>query len=228
MSWVSHDLEPYVIQRHIGIKISFLALAIGSYAPDLATKWFAYGTFGVKAHNPAQFHRGWPGAGFTHSLTFGLAVAVVIYAVSRSRGWALGFLIGQWAHALTDTLDTVGTMLFFPWTKLFSVGLQRYSVHTGRFEDAASYFSGLGFVWDAFWLLLVVVNWRVLTRQYFLDSIVPADRLWSRLGRVFPEAALLGLYRACFFYGAARLAGWLFWAHVIHDYPFDLSWGGPH
>jgi hypothetical protein len=31
-----------------------------------------------------------------------------------------------------------------------------------------------------------------------------------------------------FFYGFARLAAWLIWAHVVNDYPFDLSWGGPY
>ena len=36
------------------------------------------------------------------------------------------------------------------------------------------------------------------------------------------------LYRAMFFYGIARWVAWLVWAHVFNDYPFDLSWGGPH
>jgi hypothetical protein len=37
MSWVSHDLEPYVIQRYMGKKVAFVPLLLGSYAPDLAT-----------------------------------------------------------------------------------------------------------------------------------------------------------------------------------------------
>ena len=69
MSWVAHDAEPYVIQKHLGKRIAFVPLLIGSYAPDMATKWFVYGAglFGVelKADNPAQFHRGYPGVGFT-------------------------------------------------------------------------------------------------------------------------------------------------------------------
>ena len=72
MSWVAHDVEPYVIQKHLGRRIAFVPLLLGSYAPDLATKWFVYGVgvFGVsfKADDPAQFHRGYPGVGFTHSL----------------------------------------------------------------------------------------------------------------------------------------------------------------
>ena len=114
MSWVAHDAEPYVIQKHLGRRVAMVPLLLGSYAPDMATKWFVYGVslFGVslKADNPAQFHRGYPGAGFTHSLAFGVVVAALIYAIWRSRIWAVSFLIGQWAHALTDALDTVGTI----------------------------------------------------------------------------------------------------------------------
>ncbi len=67
----------------------------------------------------------------------------------------------------------------------------------------------------------------MLTRAYFREVIVPADGTWGWFGRYLPETALLALYRAPFFYGAARWVAWLVWAHVLHDYPFDLSWGGP-
>ena len=40
--------------------------------------------------------------------------------------------------------------------------------------------------------------------------------------------ALLVFYRAAFFYGTSRWIAWTIWAHVIHHYPYDLSWGGPH
>ncbi len=33
MSWAAHDLEPYSIQRHLGIKVAFIPLLIGSYSP---------------------------------------------------------------------------------------------------------------------------------------------------------------------------------------------------
>ena len=82
MSWAAHDLEPYAFQKHLGLKVAFVPLLIGSYAPDLMTKWFVYGIhlgpWALKASNPAQFHRGWPGVGFTHSLTFGVLSGLVI------------------------------------------------------------------------------------------------------------------------------------------------------
>src|SRR5918995_1612125 len=103
MSWAAHDLEPYAIQRHLGGKVAIVPLLIGSYSPDAATKWFVYGisAFGVDvgADDPAEFHRGWPGVGFMHSLPFGVVVALLILFVFKSRIWALSFLIGQWAHS---------------------------------------------------------------------------------------------------------------------------------
>ena len=233
MSWAAHDLEPYAIQRHLGGRVAIVPLLIGSYAPDLATKWFVYGVgaFGrnLEAGDPVQFHRGWPGAGFTHSLAFGVLVAGLILVVFRSRIWALSFMIGQWAHALTDVGDTVGTMLFFPFTTAnVHVDAWAYAGQAGRLTDAGAYYSGLGFVWDGVWLVYGLFAWRVLTRQYFNDVIVPADGFWRWAGRWLPETALLALYRASFFYGATRWVAWLIWAHVVHDFEFDLRWGGPH
>jgi hypothetical protein len=68
----------------------------------------------------------------------------------------------------------------------------------------------------------------VLRRAYFRETIAPADPFWGWAGRRLPEAVLLALYRASFFYGVTRWTAWLIWAHVLHDYPFDLGWGGPH
>jgi len=233
MSWAAHDLEPYAIQRHLGRRVAIIPLLIGSYAPDLSTKWFVYGInlFGIelKADDPAQFHRGWPGVGFTHSLAFGVVVALVIVLLTRRRIWGFSFLVGQWSHALTDMGDTVGTMLFFPFaTQQFSVDAWAYAGQTGRFTDAGAYFSGLGFVWDGVWVVYGAISWRVLTRSYFRDVVLPVDPLWGWAGRFLPEAALLALYRASFFYGTTRWIAWLLWAHVLHSYEFDLSWGGPH
>ena len=233
MSWSAHDLEPYAIQRHLGRRVAIVPLLIGSYSPDLATKWFTYGVsvFGVslEADDPVRFHRGWPGAGFTHSLAFGVVVALLLLLVFRSRVWALSFLIGHWAHSLTDVGDTVGTMLFFPFTtEHITVGAWAYAAQEGRWTDAGAYFSGLGFVWDGVWVVYGLLAWRVLTRSYFRDTIAPADPLWRWLRRFLPETALLALYRASFFYGVTRWVAWLIWAHVVNDYPFDLSWGGPH
>jgi hypothetical protein len=232
VSWAAHDLEPYAFQRHLTLKIAFVPLLLGSYAPDLMTKWFVYGItiFGIKlkADDPVQFHRGWPGFGFTHSFLFGVAISLLFWKVFGSKIWAVSFLIGQWAHSLTDTGDTVGTMLLFPWTHHFNVGAWAYAGQTGRTTDAAAYFSGLGSMWDLVWILYGFFAWRVLTTEYFDRYIFPVDRTWSWANRLMPRAGLITLYRAAFFYGTCRWIAWTIWAHVIHHYPYDLSWGGPH
>ena len=232
MSWAAHDLEPYALQRHFGLRVAFFPLLVGSYAPDLMTKWFVYGitVLGVelKASDPVQFHRGWPGFGFTHSLLFGAVVGLVIWKVFGSRIWGVSFTIGHWAHSITDVGDTVGTMLFFPWTQHVHVDAWAYAGHVGRLADAAAYFSGLGGMWDLVWVVYGLFCWRVLTREYFVEVIARADGLWPWLGRFVPLTALLAVYRAAFFYGTCRWIAWTIWAHVVNDYPYDLSWGGPH
>ena len=233
MSWVSHDLEPYVIQRYMGKKVAFVPLLIGSYAPDLATKWFVYGVgaFGVEfsASDPARFHRGFPGAGFTHSPFFGVVMAALIYLIWRNKLWALSFMIGQWAHAFTDVSDTLGVMLAFPFsTHIYSLGLWPYAAEAGRLGDAAAYFSGPALIWDGLWIVLAVASWRVLTRAYFHEIVAPTDPFWAWAGRRLPDVALLALYRTSYFYGIARWVAWILWVHVVNEYAFDISWGGPH
>jgi hypothetical protein len=198
----------------------------------MASKWFVYGVspFGIelKADNPAQFHRGWPGVGFTHSLVFGVVIGLLLYLIWRNKVVAYSFVIGQWAHAITDTGDTVGTMLLFPFTDhLFAVGAWAYAGQTGRYTDAGAYFSGLGFVWDGVFVVWTLLSWRVLTRGYFRTTVMAADPFWRWAGRYVSETTLVALYRASFFYGVARWAAWLIWAHVVRSFAFDLRWGGP-
>jgi hypothetical protein len=214
------------------LKLAFVPLLIGSYAPDMMSKWFVYGIhiggWDLKASDPVQFHRGWPGVGFTHSLLYGVVIAFLIWRFAGSKTWAISFLIGQWAHAITDTGDTVGTMLFFPWTIHIHFGAWAYAGQTGRVTDAAAYFSGLGAVWDAVWIVYGIFSWRVLTRSYFEQHVYTADKSWAWANRYLPRTALLVIYRAAFFYGTSRWIAWTLWAHAVHHYPYDLSWGGPH
>ena len=235
MSWVAHYLEPYIFQRKLGgraVAISFVALVLGSWGPDLFTKWFTYGTnlagFHLKASDPVQFQRGWPGAGFTHSLTFGVVLAGLVYLLTRSKPWTLGLLIGIWLHTLSDSGDTVGTMLFFPWTHHFAAGAWAYTADLGRITDAGAYYSGPAFVWDALWVAAVLLCWPMLRRSYFHETVAARDGFWGWVGRRRSEAFLLALYRGAFFFGVCRFAGWMLWAHVLHHYPFDPTWGGPH
>ncbi len=233
MSWAAHDFETYVIQKHMGVRVSFLAVVVGTYTPDAFTKWYVYGVnkgpieFG--AEDPAQFHRGWPGAGFTHSLTFMIVLTGIFYLVTRSKPWALGILIGGMAHNITDINDTVGTLLFWPfYNENISTGAWAYAATVGRYDDAGAYYSSLGFVMDVFWLVVVLFYFEVFRERYFWNVVVPADpKVWAKIGSYLPDRALVALYRAGMFYGLTRLIFWTSWSHILNDFEWDLSWGGP-
>ena len=198
VSWAAHDMEPYAFQKHLGLKIAFVPLLIGSYAPDLMTKWFVYGIhlFGLdlKATNPVQFHRGWPGAGLHPFAPLRGRDRPDHLEGLRQQALGLELHARPWAHALTDTGDTVGTMLLFPWTHHFSIGAWAYAGQTGRLTDAAAYFSGLGSMWDLVWILYGLYSWRVLTTEYFDKIIFVADhRFWAvaaQAGPNGPDSAL--------------------------------------
>ena len=228
MSWAAHEFENYFIQKHVGLKASFLAIVLGASIPDLFTKFLVY----QQTDDVAAFHRGWPGVGFTHSLLFGVVFATAVLAVTRSRNWALGVLIGQWAHVLTDVADTAGIMLFFPFsTEPVTISMWKHAASEGRYGDAAAYYSGLGGVWDLFWLIMVLVfAHRTLRYSYFRDVIVPADPgVWAWMSRTLrlPDHALLLIYRGVLFYGLARALAWFIYARFDAQTPLQLGWGGP-
>ena len=235
MSWAAHELESYFIQKHVRLRVSYLAVLLGCLLPDLFTKLPVYGfSFGVlhvqAQRDPWQYHRGWPGVGFTHSLLFGLVFAMMVLAVTRSRAWFLGLAIGSAAHVLTDTFDSVGTMLFFPFTtQHYTIGMWAYASQQGRYGDAAAYYSSLGGVWDFLWLCLAAGGWRVFTQQYFVSVVEPNDGAWHWLRRRFAlrDTTVLALYRAYFVYGGSRIVAWFIWSRFRRHAPLDWSWGGP-
>jgi len=237
MSWAAHELENFSFVKSLGQRVSYLGLLVGALAPDFLTKLYTYG-FSVggiefQASNPAQFHRGWPGLGFMHSLMAALIVAYLIYLLSkRNKGWFFGVLVGYCAHAITDSFDSAGVMLLWPfYNENLSIGMWAYGAGEGKYGDAVAYYSSLGFVMDAFWAVMVFAfAWRALSREYFETVVRPADPAWGWLKRrlAMPDRALLAFYRAFFFYGVCRVISWTLWAHTIEGAPWDLSWGGPY
>lgn len=244
MSWAAHELETLLIHRHAdragtAWRVSYMAVLIGALMPDF-TKLPVYGLhIGdmelIQAPEPWMYHRGWPGSGPTHSLLAGVVVAAVVYLVVRNRAWGIGILLGYWSHVLTDTGDSVGTMLFFPFTtQHYSMGMWQYTSQEGRYGDAAAYYSSLGGAWDLLWLvLLLVLGHRALTAAYFHTDVEPADPFWDVLQRRFhlPDHVRRAIFRAFVVYGAARIFGWFLWARFRNPergtQVLDLSWTGP-
>ena len=142
MSWAAHDLEPYVIQRELGRRVAFVPLLAGSYAPDMTSKWFVYGInlFGLelKADNPAQFHRGWPGVGFTHSLAYGVVIGLLLYLIWRNEVVAYSFVIGQWAQYLLPLVLMTDRDKY-----VLTQGIAQISVNAGYEADWSGLFAAL-------------------------------------------------------------------------------------
>lgn len=235
MSWAAHELESYILHRHTRTRVSYLAILLGCFIPDLLTKGtvygFSIGSFSFKPDEAWSYHRGWPGVGYAHSLTYGVLIAFLALLIFKSREWSLGLLIGTWAHVFTDCFDSVGVMLFFPFTEQhYSTGMWAYAAQAGRYGDAAAYYGSLGGIWDLFWLALLALNYQSLRRRYFFENVAPYDPAWNFFRRrlLMSDRALLIVYRAYFLYGACRIFGWGIWAHGSQGSPWDLSWGGPY
>lgn len=235
MSWAAHELESYVLRDHIKAKVSYLAILIGCLAPDMLSKLPVYGFHvgPLQMHaspHPWEYHRGWVGAGPTHSLMFGVLIFGVVLWLTKSRAWALGLMIGQWAHALTDICDSVGTMLFFPFSQQhYTIGMWAYAAQQGKYGDADAYYSSLGGVWDAFWIVMLLLSWKVLTREFFFTKVVPDDPIWGWFRRKFnmSNRAMLAIFRGYMLYGITRVVTWFAIARLRSKAPLDLRWGGP-
>ena len=80
MSWAAHDIEPYLLRAKLGASISVPFCIIGSYSPDILTKWAVYGL---------DFSG-------SKKLLFSVLIALVIFLWSKNRAWAVSFVIGAW------------------------------------------------------------------------------------------------------------------------------------
>ncbi len=250
MSWAAHQFEVYAVHAHLPKKmrgkVSFWGIFLGDFTPDFLSKFWVYGiTINGRHYGssiPHQWHRGWPGMGVTHTLFMGIVLSLAFWLWKRNRAFTIGYLLGYAAHALTDVNDSVGTILLFPFTSLnWTTQTWAYAATRsgGKYLDAAAYYSSLGMVMDVFWLVVVLLSWRCLTRDYWRTQVVGADaRTWAWFGKWLPERGLLALYRATFFYGVCRMIAWSAWAHVFahpedipgvsgRGFPFDLTWTGP-
>jgi membrane-bound metal-dependent hydrolase YbcI (DUF457 family) len=176
-----------VLRAKLGARISLPFCLLGSYAPDMATKWLVYGvSLGgdrLRIGDPMQFHRGWPGVGFTHSYSFGALVSMLIFAVSKNRVFAFSFLIGQWLHTTSDMLDSVGVMALFPFSTMHvSTDTYQYAGELGRLNDAHAYYTSLGGICDLAFVILLIPYWRVLTQDYFTREVIDSDPAFTSTG----------------------------------------------
>ncbi len=220
MCWFSHDLEPYAF-KIFARRIMLAWLLFGSVSPDIFTKFFI-----ESGWIPTYQHRH-VGIGVTHTLFFGLALALIIYFGLRgrmgrryARTAALSFLLGQWSHVFLDTFDSVGLMMFFPLsTRLFSLGLWSYAAQLGHWGDLYVFYHSLALLIETTAFILVWHEaWRLLTPRAF-DEILEEERL-DRLPGLRRRDLLYTLY---FYYLVAslRLPAWIYKVWFSYNPPAE-------
>ena len=86
MSWAAHQFEYYALQGHMPRKwvgkVSFLAIVMGDQSCDFFGKVWTYGIDIGDTHfgpdEPSQWHRGWPGLGFAHSVLWAFLFGLLV------------------------------------------------------------------------------------------------------------------------------------------------------
>jgi hypothetical protein len=123
-------------------------------------------------------------------------------------------------------------MAFFPFsTNNVTIGMWKHAAAEGRGGDGAAYYSGLGGIWDFFWMLMVLFFAReTLRADYFRNVVIPADpKPWAFLKRrvYLSDNGLLVFYRGLFLYGVGRMVVWFLYARFQVKVPWQPVWGGP-
>ncbi len=78
---------------------------------------------------------------------------------------------------------------------------------------------------NAVWLVIVLLHFSVFRERYFWDVILPADPgVWASFRRRLPDRAVVAIYRASMFFGAARLVFWSLWTRAVQASALYQGW----
>ena len=209
MCWFSHDLEPYAF-KILSRRVLLTWLLFGSVSPDIFTKFF------IESGWIPVFQHRHIGIGVTHTLFFGVVVAIIIYFLAKRKvghDYAVrastSFLIGQWSHVLLDSLDSVGLMIFFPFSeKFFALSFWSYAAQLGHWGDLYVFYHSIAlFIETIVFVFVWLKAWRFLLPREF-EKILSEERL-DYIISVRNRGVLYTLY---FYYMVAslRLPVWVF------------------
>ena len=105
MSVTAHLTEQFILKKHFP-KLNFKWLLLGAYFPDGWGLDRIFMMFDVRTHRDICF-------GWTHSLTLPVLLALPVYFIFGR--WAfVSFVFSMLLHVATDTFDSLGVMLFWP------------------------------------------------------------------------------------------------------------------
>lgn len=141
MCWLAHVTEQFVFKKH-GLKLDLRWLLVGGLAPDvfgLLKVGIYTGLIAMEQHRGQQL-------GTFHTPFFGLLLTLGVYLVyTRRASWkptlgakltAVSVLVGQWSHIVSDSFDSKGCMLFYPFSKVrYPLSLWEYRADRGFVND---------------------------------------------------------------------------------------------
>ena len=141
MSWLAHFTEQVVFKKHMP-KLDLRWLLIGGMAPD------ALGLLKILIYTRVleyEQHRGME-FGAMHTLFFGFLIAGIVYFYYLRKNnwirndvaimWSVSVLIGEFSHIISDSFDSKGCMLFWPYlTEQYGIGFWEYRAHYGLSND---------------------------------------------------------------------------------------------
>lgn len=141
MCWLAHITEQLIFKKHAA-KLDLRWLLVGGTVPDI------FGLLKVAIYAGLidyQQHRGGQ-LGTFHTPFFGLLMASLIYLFYfRNSHWkptvraklaAISLLVGQWSHIVSDSFDSKGCMLLYPFSKVrYPIGFWEYRADRGLVND---------------------------------------------------------------------------------------------
>jgi membrane-bound metal-dependent hydrolase YbcI (DUF457 family) len=132
MSVTAHLTEQFVLKKHFN-KLNIRWLILGSYIPDGWGIDRLFMLFNTAMHRDIGF-------GWLHSLSLPVLISLPIYFLFGR--WAfISFLLSVELHVLTDTLDSLGVMLFWPFdTTKYSLDIWPW-YDQGTLVDLRIYFT---------------------------------------------------------------------------------------
>lgn len=189
MCWLAHLTEQFIFKKHAG-RLDLRWLLVGATVPDVfgLLKVAIYtGLIDHKQHRSGQL-------GTFHTPFFGVLMALGVYLFYlHGAGWrpnlraklmTLSVLVGQWSHIISDSFDSKGCMLFYPFSKTrYPMGFWEYRADRGLVNDFIYFHWGqpyapiieFGFAAWAAWIL-----YRDGTLQWG-RMVIPVPALYPKL-----------------------------------------------
>jgi hypothetical protein len=163
MSVTAHLAEQYVLKDQFD-RLNFKWLVVGAYFPDGWGLDRLFMMFDPRMHRDIGF-------GWLHSLPVPLFFALLVLFLF-GRWPAYSFLLSTELHVLTDTFDTIGVKLFWPFSDVkYSLGIFPWH-DRGTWIDLCSFFTSYpALLFEGAFLIWAVQLIRARERGHFFSGL---------------------------------------------------------